>query len=154
MKSAWLCTIVLLVMSCLGWGQQSEKTSGGSANADQALETRFHEYADALKKHDTAALDKIWADDYMFINPRGELLTKAQRMANAKSGATTFEDIVPQREKLNVKGDTAVDIGRVSLKGTKYSGKEASGEYRYMNVWSKQQGEWKLVANQVTLITK
>jgi ketosteroid isomerase-like protein len=146
--------MIVLLISCVAWGQEGGKTSSGSANIDQALEKRFQEYADALKKHDITALDKIWADDYTFINPRGELLTKAQRIANAKSGATAFEDIVPQREKLNVKGDTAIDIGRVTLKGTKYSGKEASGEYRYMNVWNKQQGEWRLLANQVTLVTR
>jgi ketosteroid isomerase-like protein len=151
MKNVWLCMIVLL-MSCVAWGQESGKTSGESTKVDQALESRFHEYADALKKHDTAALDKIWADDYLFINPRGELLTKAQRMENARTGATSFEDIMPQREQLHVKGNTAIDIGRVSLKGTKYSGKEASGEYRYMNVWSNEGGQWRLLANQVTLI--
>jgi ketosteroid isomerase-like protein len=70
-----------------------------------------------------------------------------------KSGATSFEDIQPQREQLSVKGNI-VDIGRVTLKGTKYSGKESSGEYRYMNVWTKEQGKWRLVANQVTLIKK
>jgi ketosteroid isomerase-like protein len=155
MKNAWLLTIVLLAISTLAWGQQSGKTSksGGSA-ADKALETRFTEYADALKKKDTTALDKIWADDYHFINPQGELVTKAQRLENVKSGATSFEDIQPQREQLNVKGNIAVDIGRVTLKGTKYSGQESSGEYRYMNVWAKEQGTWRLIANQVTLIKK
>jgi ketosteroid isomerase-like protein len=141
-------------MSCVAWGQQSGKTSGVSEDVNKALEARFQEYADALKKHDIAALDKIWADDYLFINPRGELLTKAQRMENAKTRATSFEDIVLQREQLHVKGNTAIDIGRVDLRGTKYSGKEASGEYRYMNVWSNEGGQWRLVANQVTLITK
>lgn len=155
-KSACLVTIVLVAMSTVTFAQQSGKTSKqtGSANAEQALQTRFHEYADALKKKDTAALDKIWAEDYSFINPRGELVTKAQRLENVKSGATAFEDIEMQQEKVHVKGNTAVDIGRVNLKGTKYSGQESSGEYRYMNVWTKEQGQWRLLANQVTLIKK
>jgi ketosteroid isomerase-like protein len=154
-KYACIVTIVLLAISAVASGQQSGKTSAtGATAADKALETRFTEYADALKKKDTAALDKIWADDYHFINPHGDLVTKAQRLENVKSGATSFEDIQPQREQLSVKGNIAVDIGRVTLKGTKYSGKESSGEYRYMNVWTKEQGKWRLVANQVTLIKK
>jgi ketosteroid isomerase-like protein len=160
MKNTWLLTIVLLALSALSPAQQSAQQSGkgsksgAGAAADKALETRFHEYADALKKKDTAALDKIWADDYCFINPQGQLVTKAQRLENVKSGATSFEDIQPQREHLNVKGNMAIDVGRVTLKGTKYSGQESSGEYRYMNVWQKEQGTWRLLANQVTPIKK
>jgi ketosteroid isomerase-like protein len=161
-KNACIFTLVLLAVSTAGLAQtsaqqsepQSGQTSAGSADVEQALETRFHEYADALKKKDTAALDQIWSDDYSFINPRGVLVTKAQRLANVKSGATAFDDIEMQQERVNVRGNTAVDIGRLSLKGTKYSGKESSGEYRYMNVWTKDQGQWRLLANQITLITK
>jgi ketosteroid isomerase-like protein len=159
MKHLCIVTLVLLAVSTAGptrlkAQQAAQSAAAGAANVEQALETRFHEYADALKKKDTAALDKIWSDDYSFINPRGELVTKAQRLANVKTGATAFDDIEMQQEKVNVRGNTAVDIGRLSLKGTKYSGKEASGEYRYMNVWTKDQGQWRLLANQVTLITK
>jgi ketosteroid isomerase-like protein len=153
-KYACIVTLVLLAVSTAS-SQQSGQTSATAASAaDKALETRFTEYADALKKKDTAALDKIWANDYHFINPQGQLVTKAQRLENVKSGATSFEDIQPQREQLNVKGNIAVDIGHVTLKGTKYSGQESSGEYRYMNVWTKDKGQWRLLANQVTLIKK
>jgi ketosteroid isomerase-like protein len=161
-KYACIVTLVLLAVSTAGSApqsaQQSEpqkgKTSAGSANVEQALQTKFSEYAEALKKKDTAALDKIWSDDYSFINPRGELVTKAQRLENVKSGATAFDDIEMQQEKVHVRGNTAVDIGRVNLKGTKYSGQESSGEYRYMNVWTKDKGQWRLLANQITAIKK
>lgn len=160
MRNAWLLTIVLLAMFTVCPAQESAQKSGkssksgGSAAADKALEARFQQYAEALKKKDTATLDKIWADDYCFINPQGELVSKAQRLENVKSGATSFEDIQPQREHLSVKGNMAVDVGRVTLKGTKYSGQESSGDYRYMSVWTKEQGQWRLLANQVTLIKK
>jgi hypothetical protein len=107
-----------------------------------------------LTKRDSAILDKIWVPEYTFINPRGEVVTKEQRMANLKSGATEFKAINPQQEKLQLHGDIAIDIGRVNLEGTRYSGKESSGEYRYMNVWVKKQGQWQMLANQITLIAK
>jgi len=75
-------------------------------------------------------------------------------MTNLKSGATEFKSINPQREKLQVHGDVAIDIGRVTLEGTKYGGQEGSGDYRYMNVWVKRQGQWQMLANQITLIGK
>jgi ketosteroid isomerase-like protein len=141
-------TILLLTISAAA---QQAGTATASAAPDQALQNRYHEYTDALTKRDFATLDKIWASDYTFINPLGEVVTKAQRMSNLKSKATEFKAINTQQEKLHVHGDVVIDIGRATLQGA-YSGTESSGEYRYMNVWMKKQGQWQLLANQLTLI--
>jgi ketosteroid isomerase-like protein len=143
---------IIFVFIAAALGQQSGSATSNST--DQALEKRFQEYADALTKRDTAALDKIWASDYTFVNPRGALVTKAERMANIKSGATEFKSINRKQDKVTLHGDIAIAIGRVTLEGTKYSGQESSGEYRYMNVWRKTGGQWQLLANQITLIQK
>jgi hypothetical protein len=113
--------------------RRSKKTSGirkagGSAGAEQALEKKAHEYAEALTKHDVEALNEIWSTDYTFVNPRGELLSKAQRIANIKSGTTEFQTMSPQKERLHVQGNFAVEVGRIVVEG-EYSGHESSGEY-------------------------
>jgi ketosteroid isomerase-like protein len=148
--------MLLLVSGQPTMGQAGSKptTAKAAEEAAQALNTRFREYADALTNRDVSALDKIWTPDYTFIDPRGQLVSKAQRIANLTSGATEFQAIKPQRESLQVLGNVAVDIGRVTLSGTKYSGQESSGEYRYMNVWRKTGSEWQMVANQITRIVK
>ena len=144
-----LATFILLLT--ISAAAQQAGTAMTNAAADQALTDRFREYTDALTKRDFATLDKIWAADYTFINPQGEVVTKAQRMSNLKSKATEFKAINTHQEKLHVHGDVVIDIGRATLQGA-YSGKESSGEYRYMNVWMKKQGKWQLLANQLTLI--
>jgi ketosteroid isomerase-like protein len=137
---------------------RSKKTSSirnasGSAGAEQALEKKAHEYAEALTKRDVKALDEIWTADYTFVNPRGELLSKAQRIANIKSGATEFQTMSPQKDRLHVHGNFAVEVGRIVVEG-EYSGHESSGEYRYTTVWIKIQKRWRMLANQITLIAK
>jgi ketosteroid isomerase-like protein len=136
----------------------SKKTSTirratGSAGAEQALEKKAHEYAEALTKRDVKALDEIWSPNYTFVNPRGELLSKPQRMANVQSGTTEFQKMSPQKERLNVHGNFAVEVGRIVVEG-EYSGQESSGEYRYTTVWVKMQGRWRMLANQITLIAQ
>jgi ketosteroid isomerase-like protein len=123
----------------------SKKTSSvrkatGSAGAEQALEKKAHEYAEALTKRDVKALDEIWSPNYTFVNPRGELLSKAQRIANVQSGTTEFQKMSAQKERLNVHGNFAVEVGRIVVEG-EYSGQESSGEYRYTTVWVKMQGD-------------
>jgi ketosteroid isomerase-like protein len=137
---------------------RSKKTSSirnasGSAGAEQALEKKAHEYAEALTKRDVKALDEIWTADYTFVNPRGELLSKAQRIANIKSGTTEFQTMRPQKDRLHVQGNFAVEVGRIVVEG-EYSGHESSGEYRYTTVWIKIQKRWRMLANQITLIAK
>ena len=138
--------------------KRSKKTprigkAGGSAGAEQALEKKAREYAEALTKHDVEALNEIWSTDYTFVNPRGELLSKAQRIANIKSGTTEFQTMSPQKERLHVQGNFAVEVGRIVVEG-EYSGHESSGEYRYTTVWIKMQKSWRMLANQITLIAK
>ena len=138
--------------------KRSKKTSSirrasGNAGAEQALEKKAHEYAEALTKRDVETLDEIWTADYTFVNPRGELLSKAQRIANIKSGTTEFHTMSPQKERLHVQGNFAVEVGRIVVEG-EYSGHESSGEYRYTTVWIKVQKRWRMLANQITLIAK
>ena len=110
-------------------------------------------YREALATRDVTTLDDIWADDYTFTNPHGALLTKKQRLENIRSGHTQIESVASEDEDVRVYGDTAVITARITLKG-KYSGKESSGQYRSISVWVNQQGRWRLVANQLTLIAK
>jgi ketosteroid isomerase-like protein len=148
-----LAGVMTLLLGSLAAAQEASKSTR-SGGVEAALEKRFRDYADALTKRDAATLDRIWTDDYVFINPRGELVTKAQRLDNLKTGKTEFKAIDPQPERTRVHGNVAVDVGRVRLEGTKYAGQESSGEYRYMNVWVKQGNQWRMAANQITLIKK
>lgn len=147
--------VITLALSCAAAGQAASKASVSKDVAvEQALQQRFQEYADALTKRDLPTLDRIWAAEYTFINPNGDVMTKAQRMENIRSGATQFQSINPKQEHLQVRGNIAVDVGTVELKGTQYSGKESSGTYRYMNVWMKSGNDWQMLANQITLVKK
>ena len=129
---------------------------GGSANAETEKEVRdaLEKYRTALTQRDATALKQIWADDYTFINGAGEILTKAQRLANLDSRATSFDTITLGGDiKVRVYGnDAAISTSRVTIKG-KYSGKSVNGDFQSMTVWVKTSGGWQLVANQVTPIT-
>jgi ketosteroid isomerase-like protein len=129
----------------------STRTASQKADAEQALAKQAHKYEEALTKGDVETLDKIWTPDYTFVNPRGELLNKAQRIANIKSGATEFETMRRHKERLLVHGDFAVEVGRIVVEG-EYSGRESSGPYRYTSAWIKIKGRWQMLANQITLI--
>jgi ketosteroid isomerase-like protein len=105
-----------------------------------------------LLRRDIPTLEKIWADDYIFVNASGDVLTKAQRLANAKSGATTL-DSINEEENITVRvyQNSAVATSRVTIKG-QYAGQPTSGQYRSTHVWVKGPTGWQLVSNQLTIL--
>ena len=81
-------------------------------------------------------------------------MTKAQRLANLRTGATNVQSADETDIKVRVYGrDAAVLTSRVTLKA-QYSGKEGSGEYRNTAFWVKTSAGWQMAANQITAIAK
>jgi len=126
-------------------------SSADNKTAEQEVRAAIEQYRTALVKRDTAALDRIWADDYTFINASGTVLTKAERLANAKSGATNLGTIEsdPNMKIRVYGGDVAIAISRVTIKG-QYSGKATSGQFQSSIVFAKTPSGWQLVCNQIT----
>jgi ketosteroid isomerase-like protein len=142
--------VAILTVALLSFGRQQSVAQGADAAPEQEVRQAIKKYREALLQRDASALEQIWADDYTFTNGAGETHSKAQRLANLKSGATSLDSISQEEEmKVRVHGDVAVATGRVTIKG-QYSGKQASGQYQSINVWVKGAAGWQLIANQLT----
>ncbi len=152
MKHPLVVTLISLAVTPFGFAQTPAPAD--TKTAEQEVRQMIEQYRTALTKKDTAALERIWADDYTFINASGVVVTKAERLANLKSGATSLDTIVTDPDmKIRVYGgDVAVAINRVTLKG-QYSGKATSGQFQASIVWVKMPTGWQLVCNQITPVT-
>ena len=146
-------TISMALLS-IAVGQPATPQESENSKSEQEVRQTIEKYRTALLQRDVAALEKIWADDYVFVNATGDVLTKAQRLANAKSGATKL-DSINEEEKITVRvyQNSAVATSRVTIKG-KYSGQSTSGQYRSTHVWVKGPEGWQLVANQLTALQR
>ena len=140
---------IALTVTCLSFafGEDQRETTD-----EQEVRQMIQKYRSALLQRDIPMLEKIWADDYVFVNASGEVLTKAQRLSNLKSGATSL-DSIDEEENITVRvyQNSAVVTSRVTLKG-QYSGKQISGQYRSTLVWVKGPAGWQLVSNQLTAL--
>ena len=95
---------------------------------------------------DRAALDRIYASDFIGIGPSGTVRTKSQVISDFTSGALKFQSITTDDVQVRVYGNTAVEIGRSTMDGHD-KGKAVPRDNRFTRVWVKQQGRWRLVAN-------
>lgn len=119
------------------------------AGVEQELMRLTDQYVAALKGEDAAALERIWADDLTFINSGGVVQTKAQRLADIRSGANKFDTLDAAERTLRVYGDAAVMTSLSTIKG-QYGGQEVSGRFRVTQVWARRGGAWQIVAIQMT----
>jgi ketosteroid isomerase-like protein len=160
MKRMLLIPILALVALTLALGQEpTEKKSPGQGKAaasgaiEQQIKDLEKQWADAVVKQDAVALERIVADDIVEVDPTGQVQTKAQDLADVKSGEYKLESFSFGDMKVRVFGNVAVVNGPYAIKGT-YKGKDISGEGRFTDVFVKRQGRWQCVSTQSTRITK
>jgi ketosteroid isomerase-like protein len=95
---------------------------------------------------DAAALDRVYADDFVGIGPSGTVRTKPQVLADFTSHELTFQSITTDEVLIRVYGNTAVETGRTTTVGQD-KGKVVPRDNRFTRVWVRRQGRWRLVAN-------
>jgi ketosteroid isomerase-like protein len=109
------------------------------------IESLESQWRTALLQNDVAAFNRLLADDYLGINPNGTLETKADALAQQRSGTVKISSIEPDNVKIRVYGDTAVVTSLVNVEG--HDGdRDISGRYHYTRVYSRRDGEWKVVS--------
>jgi len=107
----------------------------------------------AMQTRDMAVLDRIYADDLVFVNAKGQVLTKAQRMKEFESEKVKYLSFDQGDYRFHIYGDTVVLTGR-SNSVVNYHGTVNSVPRRFTSVYTKLNGQWRLVAHQATLITE
>jgi ketosteroid isomerase-like protein len=143
---------VLAFLLILPAGVIAQRATSSSAATAQLRET-VRRYDDALRRADSAAVEKFWAAEYTFINPRGERVTRAGRLANLRAGRTALDSLAhaPEQEQIQLYGDVAVYQTMLTLRG-RYSGTQHEGRYRASVVWIRRDGRWQQVLSQMTPI--
>lgn len=137
----------------LGLPAPAPARAQGASDSARAAEVRqaVRAYDAALRRADAAAVERFWAPEFTFVNPRGERLSRAERVANLRAGRTSFDSLAPapREEQVRVYGDVAVHTTLLTI-GGRYGGRAQEGRYRALVVWVRRDGRWQQVANQLT----
>ena len=130
----------------------SDKAVDKSSPQERAIHDAMEQLKQAILDSDIELLDRIWADDYTFINPQGAIVTKAQRIANLSSGNTDVAIIDSEREiTVRVYGNTAIVQNLSTLRG-QFGGVPTDTDLRGTFVWIHRAGRWQLLTNQLTAL--
>ena len=122
-------------------------TTGAEADVLRADENRF----EAMRKEDWNALDLALADDLTYVHSTARLESKAEHVGNLRAGKPHYRGIAPRERKARVHGDLGI-VNGVSEMHVERDGKEQRFTVRYLAVYAKTQGMWRMIAWQSTRV--
>jgi uncharacterized protein (TIGR02246 family) len=147
--------IVLLVfaLTAAAFGQGAETGQAKGGNVEEQIKALQTEILQAQMKGDIGTMEKLYADNAMIIHSDGVRSTKAQELANIKSGSQKYSSATLENQTIRIYGDTAVVNNFSSSKAT-VGGKPVIGKTNATRVWVKQKGTWKLVLFHVMRVSQ
>ena len=143
MKTVLIAALAaLLAMPLLAQGQMKNNDK-----AVQEIVDFRNRYIEAEENKDVAYLDKIFSDDFFALNPQGQLLDKPHMLENMKRTDRVFKVLNPRETQVHFYGDVAILTEHVTVDGED-KGRHFGGEFRFVRVFAKQNGNWKVVMAQ------
>jgi ketosteroid isomerase-like protein len=119
----------------------------GAEQEIRAMERRWNE---SRVRADVAALDRLLADGWTVTHGDGTINTKAEYLADLKSGDRKFFADVKQDDfSVRIYDDTAVAAGLSDSK-VEYKGRPSGGALRFTRVYVKRDGRWVMIVSHAT----
>lgn len=154
---AGLVLSLVMVSSSLALAQttstrnnKNRQARPASVGAEQSLKATEHQWMEAYKNRDEAALNRILDDQFIFTDAEGQIFTKAQYIDLAiraiKIHSYSMDDVT-----VKVFGDTGVVTGQWTGKIT-VEGKDVTEKVRFTDTFVRRLGRWRVVATQDTTL--
>ena len=110
----------------------------------------------ATLRNDAVLLDSLLADEWTStragsIGLNGLIETKAQFLADVKSGERSYESIDDSVINVRIDGDDVVLIGRTASRGY-YKDQRTREASAFTRVYAQRQGRWQMIASRFTAI--
>lgn len=143
MTTAWVVSIAVAVAP-MTLSARVEASTTEDQKTVAALDT---EYQAAVKRNDAAGMDRILADDFVLILGTGKVITKAELLAEARSGDYAYEKQDELEQTVRVWGDTAVVTALLWMKGAN-KGKPFDYKLWFSDTYVRTPKGWRYVLGQ------
>ena len=146
MKNIMLSFVVLFnfMFSEKSFSQQSDET---------LIRTLENNERETILKGDTVQLSKLMSKNIVVQNPENVIVGYRKIIDRVKSGKINYSSFERKIENIAFINGIAVVMGLEAIvpKGdTENTGKMV--KRRFTNIWAKENGNWKLIARQATIV--
>ena len=110
-------------------------------------------FAEAIVKNDLEGIERLVTDDWIIVDPNGEIVDRARFFEVIKSGALTHEMMESEDFRVRVYRESAVVTAITSTKG-RFMGQEFTTQERATDVFVRRDGRWQCVLTHLTRFGK
>ena len=151
MRQIFAIAVVAFSAAAIAYGQEQGAIRDPRRIVEQVIRKLDNERIQAQIHADVAALERIYADDFIGVGPSGTVRTKPQVILDFTSGDLRFQSITTDGIRVRVYGNAAVETGLSTMNGQD-KGNAVPHDTRFTRVWVRQHGRWRLVANHYSSI--
>ena len=141
----------LVIVQRVQGAQGAQAGAGANAKAEQqVLQAEKARFA-AMIKADEAALNKLLADELTYTHSNANMQSKAQFIADLKSGAIKYVSVMPSESdwKVRIYGNIAIVSGVAAVNVIDH-GNNLTFKIRYTNDHINRGGAWQMINWQST----
>ncbi|WP_026692333.1 nuclear transport factor 2 family protein [Peribacillus kribbensis] len=119
-------------------------------------ESKIIDYEESLQtamlSSNVEMLDELIADDLIFVNDLGQILSKEADIEAHRSGNLKITGIDVLEQRIRLLNTLALTVTRVALTGT-FGEEPINGEFCYTRVWEYRNGELKIISGHCSSTT-
>lgn len=150
--------LLLVVALAYGPAARAQSVPAVASAQEAAIEASIKDlstqWSTAYRENDPSILERIWAPDFVYVEPSGHRFTKAEGIAALKKGGDKYT--VTEASSIDVRvyggGTVAVDIGDYKEAGRDKDGTPFERKSRFTNVWVLKNGAWQCVSGHASAI--
>src|ERR1700687_707980 len=117
MKQIFAIASVAFPAAAIASGQEQGERRDQSRAVEQTIRKLDNERIQAQIHADVAALERIYANDFIGVGPSGTVRTKPQVISDFTSGDLKFQSITTDDVRVRVYGNAAVETGLSTMNG-------------------------------------
>jgi len=136
-----------LLLSCAAQVFAADKTADVVAH----LKKLSDNWDKVIVAKDEAAIAGNMAEDFRIIDRRGNIEGKKAFVDGILDPKLTIDPYTVEDFEVRIYGDTALLSGRSHMTGT-YEGTPFTSNYRYIDIYVRKGGVWKIVSVQITAL--
>jgi len=122
-----------------------------AADLAAQLKAQADAWDKAIVRKDRAAIEANMAEDFRQIDGRGNVETRASFVEGLVSPDLVIDPYTVEDFDVRVYGDTALLSGHTRMTG-RYQGQAFKSHYRYIDIYVRRDGAWKIVSVQISRI--
>lgn len=135
--------------SLLVWCTAVAGAADKSGDTVAHLKTLSDHWDKVIVAKDEAAIAGNMAEDFRIIDRRGNIEDKKAFVAGILDPKLTVHPYTVEDFEVRLYGDTALLSGRTQMTGI-YDGQPFTSNYRYIDIYVRKAGVWKIVSVQIT----